>query len=290
MPELPEVETIVRALRDGGRDHSSILGKTIKDAHVFWKRTLAEPGIPTFIKRVIGQKVTQVSRRGKFVIIQFQLEYMLFHLRMSGDLQVRSDLDSNGHKIPVQLHDRLILDFTDNTRLAFNDTRKFGRAWLVTDPQTVLGDLGCEPLDPALTPVKFYKMLTSRSRQLKPLLLDQKFVAGLGNIYTDEALHLARLHPMISSENVSYEQAKTLLRSIRNVLREGIKRNGASIDWVYRGGDFQNHFRVYQCTGEPCPVCGTPIQRTVIGQRSTHFCPVCQTEPAKHKNQVRVEG
>jgi formamidopyrimidine-DNA glycosylase len=114
--------------------------------------------------------------------------------------------------------------------------------------------------------------------------LDQKFLAGLGNIYTDEALHLAKLHPMMNSLDISSEQAKVLLKSIRSVLREGIKRNGASIDWVYRGGDFQNHFSVYQCTGKPCPVCGTPIQRIVIGQRSTHYCPVCQSEPAKPKN------
>jgi formamidopyrimidine-DNA glycosylase len=242
---------------------------------------LAEPSISAFTKRIGGQKIKDVSRRGKFVILQFQSEYMLFHLRMSGDLRVEPGSESNGRKILVQKHDRLILGFTDGTRLVFNDTRKFGRAWLVADPQTILGDLGPEPLDPALTPTAFHKMLTSRSRQLKPMLLDQKFLAGLGNIYTDEALHLAKLHPMMNSKNVSSEQAQILLKSIRSVLREGIKRNGASIDWVYRGGDFQNHFRVYQCTGEPCPVCRTPIQRIVIGQRSTHFCPVCQPEPAK---------
>jgi formamidopyrimidine-DNA glycosylase len=114
---------------------------------------------------------------------------------------------------------------------------------------------------------------------LKPLLLDQKFLAGLGNIYTDEALHLARLHPLLISDRIDEVQASVLLDSIRQVLDEGIQRNGASIDWVYRGGDFQNYFRVYQRTGEPCKQCGTLIERIKLGQRSTHFCPYCQQFP-----------
>ena len=122
-------------------------------------------------------------------------------------------------------------------------------------------------------------MLHQHRRQLKPLLLDQSFIAGLGNIYTDEALHLARLHPLQRSHWIDLEQAGRLWTAIRNVLQEGIQRNGASIDWVYRGGDFQNYFRVYQRTGQPCPVCATPVERTVIGQRSSHFCPQCQPAP-----------
>jgi formamidopyrimidine-DNA glycosylase len=160
--------------------------------------------------------------------------------------------------------------------MVFNDTRKFGRVWLLEDPEEVLGLLGPEPLGESLTSSIFYGMLHCRRRQLKPLLLDQTFLAGLGNIYTDEALHHARLHPLALSDRLSIEQADRLLYSIRNVLQEGIRRQGASIDWVYRGGDFQNYFRVYQRTGEPCPECGTAILRLVIGQRGTHFCPDCQ--------------
>jgi formamidopyrimidine-DNA glycosylase len=119
-------------------------------------------------------------------------------------------------------------------------------------------------------------MLHRRSRQLKPLLMDQGFVAGLGNIYTDEALHLARLHPLALSEQITPGQSARLLAAIREVLGEGIRRNGASIDWVYRGGGYQNHFRVYGRRGSPCLVCGTPIQRLVVGQRGTHICPNCQ--------------
>jgi formamidopyrimidine-DNA glycosylase len=114
-------------------------------------------------------------------------------------------------------------------------------------------------------------------RQIKPLLLDQSFLAGLGNIYADESLNLARIHPLQRADRLTKAEARRLLASIRSVLAEGIRRNGASIDWVYRGGDFQNHFRVYQRTGQPCPRCGTPVERIVVGQRGTHFCPHCQT-------------
>jgi formamidopyrimidine-DNA glycosylase len=111
---------------------------------------------------------------------------------------------------------------------------------------------------------------------LKPLLLDQTFLAGLGNIYADESLHRAGLHPLTLSQSVTLEQAEALWQGIRDALQEGICRNGASIDWVYRGGDFQNYFRAYQRTGQPCPQCGTPIEKITVGQRGTHYCPVCQ--------------
>ncbi len=118
--------------------------------------------------------------------------------------------------------------------------------------------------------------LHRKHRQLKPLLLDQSFLAGLGNIYTDEALHIARLHPLTLSDTLTEEQARALHEAIHNVLDEGIRRNGASFDWVYRGGEFQNYFRVYDRKDQECPVCGTKIVRILVGQRSTHFCPVCQ--------------
>jgi formamidopyrimidine-DNA glycosylase len=119
-------------------------------------------------------------------------------------------------------------------------------------------------------------MLAARQRQLKPLLLDQSFIAGLGNIYVDEALHAAKLHPLASSADLDKQKAAALLTSIRKVLKDSIRANGSSIDWAYRGGNFQNKFKVYQKTGEPCPRCGTPITRIVVGQRGTHFCPSCQ--------------
>ena len=145
------------------------------------------------------------------------------------------------------------------------------------DPAEIFQNLGPEPLSDEFTTAWLQAALSTQHRQLKPLLLDQSFLAGLGNIYTDEALHMARLHPMASSDSITKEEAEILRMSIRAVLEEGILHNGASIDWVYRGGDFQNHFRVYGRQGKPCPVCGTTIERIVVGQRGTHICPTCQT-------------
>jgi formamidopyrimidine-DNA glycosylase len=266
MPELPEVETIVRSLRDPG----GLPGKRIASAEVLWAKTVAEPTPDIFTTRIVGRTIRAVERRAKFILLSLDEGNLLIHLRMSGDLRVEA-ADAELLK-----HDRLLITFTDGTRLVFNDARKFGRAWLVQESQSVLGALGPEPFDPLLTGEVLHEHIHGSKRKIKTLLLDQSMIAGIGNIYSDEALHRAKLHPETAGVDVSMVQAEALLSAIRETLEEGIKRNGASIDWVYRGGDFQNHFRVYQRTGEPCPVCGTKIERKVIGQRSAHFCPKCQ--------------
>ena len=278
MPELPEVETIVRALRQGGRNGPSILGRMVEGAQVFWDKSVAAPGAEEFIRRSAGQTVQSVGRRGKFIVIALQPDTLLVHLRMSGDLRVEAVLDEQGQPAASLAHDRLLLNLSGGMRLVFNDARKFGRAWLLDEPQQVLEKLGPEPLDEGFAPTDLYQRLQNTHRRLKPLLLDQTFVAGLGNIYTDESLHLARLHPNRLSHSLTLTEAERLWSAIRLTLQEGIDRNGASIDCVYRGGSFQIRFRVYQRTGEPCPVCGAPVIRTLVGQRGTHFCPVCQLE------------
>jgi len=264
MPELPEVETIVRALKP------ELVGKTILSADLLWARTLAIPSPAQFKKQIAGQKVLDVSRRAKYLVIRLESYSFLVHLRMSGDLVIRAG------KIKPAKHDRLLLHLSDQNCLAFNDTRKFGRVWLTSQPEKILGKLGPEPLEKDFTTQWLFENLRRRKRSLKPLLLDQSFIAGLGNIYTDECLHIARLHPLTVSNKVTREQAGELRNAIRAVLKEGIRRNGASIDWVYRGGDYQNHFRVYGREGSPCPVCGATIQKFMVGQRGTHFCPNCQ--------------
>ena len=265
MPELPEVETIARSLR------SELPGAGIASTDLRWKRTLATPSPRKFMQQVNGQVIQDVSRRGKFLNIRLTDYNLLIHLRMSGDLLIR-----NGQRVPDK-HDRLIFTLSNGRQLVFNDTRKFGRVWLTDDLDYVLGALGPEPLDQQFTPDWLFENLHRRKRQLKPLLLDQTFLAGLGNIYADEALHAAKLHPLAGSASVTRLKATALHSGIRAVLEEGIRRNGASIDWVYRGGDFQNHFRVYDRAGEPCPVCGTKIRRLTVGQRGTHICPHCQS-------------
>jgi len=277
MPELPEVETIVRKLIGvHNRAVLSIIDREIQNALVLWEGTLANQLPDDFITRVKHQSVRSVSRRGKFLVFTLSKDTLLIHLRMSGDLRLENVIDQAGKEMPIQKHDRLVLTFTSGIRLAFNNPRKFGRVWLVSDPDEILGNLGPEPLDETLDADRFYGMLQQHKRQLKPLLMDQHFIAGMGNIYTDEALYRAKLHPLRHSNTLTKEQSACLLDSLRSVLKEGIRRNGASIDWVYRGGDFQNYFNVYGRAGDPCPTCGTLIERLVVGQRGTHICPRCQ--------------
>jgi formamidopyrimidine-DNA glycosylase len=268
MPELPEVETIARKLEP------KLIGRTILDADLRWARTLAMPSPVLFKQQIRGQKIKQVTRRAKYFILNLSDASLLIHLRMSGDLSIRNSTNR------PEKHDRLVLKLSDNQSLFFNDTRKFGRVWLTSTPEELLGRLGPEPFSRDFTSRWLYNALSKRNRQLKPLLLDQTFLAGLGNIYTDEALHMARLHPLAVSNSVTMEQASALREAVRKVLKEGIRRNGASIDWVYRGGEYQNHFRVYDREGKSCAVCGAQIKRITVGQRGTHYCPECQLQSA----------
>jgi formamidopyrimidine-DNA glycosylase len=264
MPELPEVETIARSLRP------ELTGREIVSAQLLWQRTLATPSPEQFTQQITGQKILDVSRRAKYLNLRLTTYSFFVHLRMSGDLAIKDSA------YQPEKHDRLILKLSDGRQLVFNDTRKFGRVWLTVHPEDVIGGLGPEPFDPAFTPQLLHARLIERRRQMKPLLLDQSFLAGLGNIYTDEALHLSGVHPLRVSDTITVDEATRLYQAIQSVLLAGIEHNGASIDWVYRGGSFQNYFRVYNREGQPCPVCGTPIQRIAVGQRGTHFCPTCQ--------------
>ncbi len=276
MPELPEVETIRNNLRLGTTQHPSVIGQTISKGRLLWGGCLIKPSEEEFLQRLLGQNIQEIGRRGKYLVFSLSGEVLLIHLGMSGDLLVEVSIST------VAPHDRLVLDFESGQRLTFNDPRKFGRVWLLEDPSEVLDSLGPEPLDSNMSAQVFYERLHRHRRQLKPLIMDQGFLAGMGNIYTDEALHLAHLHPLRSSDQISFQEAERLWESIRQILLDSIKRNGSSIDWAYRGGDFQNYFRVYQRTGNPCPDCGASIKRFMLGQRGTHYCPVCQPLKPDH--------
>ncbi|MEW6567650.1 MAG: bifunctional DNA-formamidopyrimidine glycosylase/DNA-(apurinic or apyrimidinic site) lyase [Chloroflexota bacterium] len=276
MPELPEVETIARGLREGmGRGLPPLPGKRIVGVRLRWPGHIAVPAPRTFRRRIRGRTVLDVTRRGKYLAFALDSGTLLIHLKMSGDLVLASARD------PRDRFERTVFQLEDDLELRFNDARKFGKIYLVDDPQPVLGRLGPEPLDNGFTWKQLAQLLLGRRRPLKSLLLDQTFLAGVGNIYADEALHRARLHPLRRSDSLSEAEVRRLWRGIRDALRSGLRHNGASLDWVYRGGDFQNHFRVYQRQGEPCLVCRTPITRLVIGQRSSHYCPVCQPEATR---------
>ena len=270
MPELPEVETVARGLRE------LLIGRTITDVHVYWKRTVARPSVAVFKQRLPGLRIRAVNRRAKYLVFELSRrasrqasDYLLIHLKMTGQLDVTSRQRS------IDKHDRVIFDLSGGRQLRFNDTRKFGRMYLVSDPESVTGRLGPEPLDESFTSEVFTRRLAGRKGRLKPLLLDQTFIAGLGNIYADEALWRARLHPLRRADTLTDAETGALYRSIRAALRDGIQQNGASFDWVYQSGEYD--FRVYDREGKPCRRCKRPIHKIVVAQRGTHFCAYCQS-------------
>lgn len=235
-----------------------------------WDKTVATPSVAEFSRNILGQTIREVDRRGKFIVIQLTTYSLLLHLRMSGDVFI-----TEGSYIPAK-HDRLLLPITGGKTLVFNDTRKFGRVWLVSDPAQVTGTLGPEPLDADFTLDRFRAILASSRRNIKTLLLDQKRISGMGNIYTDEALFLAGINPNKNTNDLTEAQISRLHQAMIQVLQEGIRQNGASFDWVYRGGSFQNHFNVYKRENLDCTVCGTKITKSRISQRGTHYCSNCQ--------------
>ena len=271
MPELPEVETIAQTLRRGNGS-PPLPGQRITGVTIRWSRHIAMPSVTTFRRRIRGRTIADVKRRGKYLVFPLDRGTMLIHLRMSGDLAlVPADT-------PSGRYDRTVFYLEDGQELRFSDARKFGKIFLLDDPDIILGKLGPEPLDINFTPQILASRLAKHRRAIKPLIMDQTFLAGLGNIYTDEALYHARIHPLRRSDSLDMNEITALWQGVRDALKLGLHHSGASIDWVYRGGDFQHHFRVYQRAGEPCHRCGTLIERIIVGQRGTHYCPTCQGE------------
>jgi formamidopyrimidine-DNA glycosylase len=275
MPELPEVETIARQLRGETPGAPALVGRTIQRAQALWAREISAPSAKAFERRMRGCVVQSVGRHGKYLIIELKTKpfgspspegfvYMFIHLRMSGRLDVVAQADA------YTPHARVVWLLDEGLALRFDDARKFGRVTLVDDTALVLGKLGPDALD--ISADDFAQRLRAKRGALKSILLDQAFIAGVGNIYADESLFISKLHPRRAADTLSEADALRLHASIRQILLEGIAANGASFDWVYPGGDYQHNFRVYQRTGEPCMVCGRPIERIIIGQRSTHFC------------------
>ncbi|MBX7214502.1 MAG: bifunctional DNA-formamidopyrimidine glycosylase/DNA-(apurinic or apyrimidinic site) lyase [Thermoflexales bacterium] len=267
MPELPEVETIARTLRAGT---TPLLGRAIQRAEVRWPREVTGMSAAAFEARLRGARVEAIGRHGKYLVLALPpAGHLLIHLRMSGRLDVVAAAEADTP------HARVLWWLDDGHVLRFDDARKFGRVWLVDDPAEVLQALGPDALDLGVD--DFRARLAGKRGALKPLLLDQRVVAGIGNIYADEALWRARLSPLRAAAGMRATTAGRLHAAVQEALHAGLAANGASIDWVYPGGNFQNDFKAYGRTGQPCLRCGRPIRRIVVGQRATHFCPHCQT-------------
>jgi formamidopyrimidine-DNA glycosylase len=298
MPELPEVETVARDLQH------SVAGATIRSAAVHWERTIRHP-LPAerFVAEIAGATIRRVSRRAKTVLVHLEDGRVLtVALRMTGALIVAEP------GTPPDPYARVLFALDDGRELRYRDMRKFGRIGLwpggglrsvgagrgarsrkVAEGRgryrigEVFSGHGPEPLARSFTASRFAERLSRRSAKLKTLLLDQSFVAGVGNIYADEALWRARLHPLRAADTLTDVEVRRLHRAVRQVLRQGITNRGSSFsDYVGvdgEPGDNAERLIVYRRTDQPCYRCGRPIRRIVVGQRSTHFCPRCQPEP-----------
>jgi formamidopyrimidine-DNA glycosylase len=270
VPELPEVETVRTYLEPvlAGRRLDRV---EINDARLV--RPFDPAGVAAELE---GERVASVERRGKYLVIRFDSGLaLLVHLRMTGGFP----------KAPSS-HERAVLTLDDGTRVAFRDVRRFG-TWEVHDGAAaaahLAGRLGPEPLGPAFTKAFLRQRLAGRAAPVKAAILDQRAVAGLGNIYADESLWRARVHPRRPAGSLTPAEVDRLHRGIRAALERGIATEGADLgDGVYASGSMQDEFRVYGKAGEPCPRCRTPIEKIVVAGRGTSFCPRCQPEVLAH--------
>jgi formamidopyrimidine-DNA glycosylase len=270
MPELPEVETVVRNLR------VPLIGRTIESMWYDWRRTIHSPEPQEFAARIQGQTFRAINRRAKYILCELDHDTLVVHLKMTGRLYV-ADKDAI-YDADRWLHFQLELD--GDKQLRFSDARKFGKVYLTDDIALITGALGPEPLDNGFTSDTLGERLHGRSKAIKALLLDQSFIAGVGNIYADEALFRAKIHPQRRADTLIDDEIMRLYDSIRAALTAGIEYEGASINWYRKPdgtlGESQNHFYVYGRDGQPCLSCGCPIEKIRVVQRGTHFCPNCQ--------------
>jgi len=292
MPELPEVETVARDLR------GLVVGARITGVRVSWLKTLRSQDVATFEAAVVGRTIIGTSRRAKLVVLDLDdASAITIHLKMTGQLFV---VRSGAMEDP---YIRLVLTFADGRELWFRDIRKFGRVGIARrtgaggDLEGELGGekgfkgFGPEPLEDAFTARVFRARIRGRKSRLKPLLLDQGFLAGVGNIYADEALWAARLHPLRAAASLKPADASRLYREVRRILFEAVAQRCSSIDdYTAPEGDgsMQERLLVYQRAGEPCFRCGRPVRRIVVGGRSTHFCSWCQRLPTSEQAGARA--
>ncbi len=310
MPELPEVEYTARQLR------SSVVGTTISNALVFWERTIGHPELAAFLLKVADRRIEAIRRRGKYLVLDLEGDLFLsIHRRMTGNLfllpagwEIDTSLqeadplawstkgpsffatsavdpveDSSYSVDPAKTwYCRVCFNLADGRHLLYTDPRKFGRIelWPRDCEAVAFKDLGPEPLGTAFNAKQLAQALAGRKSAIKQVLLAQEAVAGLGNIYADEALYFASIHPLRRADSLSAAEIELLYQGIVSVLTLGIEHGGTSFsgyrDLWGEAGDNYNHMKVYQQDGKPCLRCGALIERIVLAQRGTHFCPGCQ--------------
>ncbi len=273
MPELPEVETIRRDLLP------QVIGRTITRVRVLpgSERIVKNVSARALARRLDGRCIDDLTRRGKYLLLRLDGDrpplYLAVHLRMTGSLLYRHASD------PADGYVRAVISLDDGSELRYADLRKLGQIWVVESPKAI-GALGPEPLEPDFTVAKLCDALSHRRAPIKSVLLDQRAIAGLGNIYTDEALFAAKIHPLRLANSLSDAEVRRLHRAIRRVLNDALDNRGSSfrdyVDAAGREGRHHLQVKVFRRTGQACYVCGTKIARIKVGGRSTHFCPHCQ--------------
>ena len=270
MPELPEVETIKNELIP------YVVGRGITGVTLSWPAIVRQPPVQEFCSRLIGQEITGITRRGKYLLIGLSGgELLIIHLRMTGSLII------GRHSPEPPKYIRATIHLDNDTSIFFRDPRKLGVMWLAKDTNDIDNKLGPEPLEAGFTPKVLSERLAKRTAPIKALLLDQKLIAGVGNMYADEVLFAARIHPLRTGGSLSQEEVKRLHSAIQQILWAAIDNKGASVDTYFRpdGTEGTAHFEfkvAHQLGGKYCLVCGGPIERTVVRNRGTYYCPRCQ--------------
>jgi len=290
MPELPEVETI-------RRDLSALIGKKIIALNIISPKTASHPAA-FFKQALIGKKLIKIERRGKLLIFVFPNDlFLLVHLKMTGQLifQSKNKKIVGGHSLAAgsyeksvggelpNKHTRAIFDFSSGGKLFFNDLRKFGYLKLVDSQELkriLEKNYGPEPLTPEFTVSRLKEILKTRRINIKAVLLNQKLIAGLGNIYVDESLFAAGIRPMRPANQVKPKEIEKLLKEINKLIKKAISYRGTTfsnyVDSKGQKGNFSSLLKVYGRGGKPCVICGTPIYKIKIAGRGTHYCPNCQ--------------
>ena len=267
MPELPEVETIRNELLP------HIIGRKFTGVTIYDARLVRQPSVEEFCPKLAGQSVDNLERRGKYLIFRLSSsEVLIIHLRMAGALLLNPEQPDK--------YARAVFQFDTGSQLVFTDRRRLGVIWLVESEQTIIGRLGPEPLAPEFTAKTLAERLQKHQAPVKAVLLDQAFIACIGNMYADEALFAAKLHPLRKANSLSAQEVQNLYKAIRDVLWSAIGSKGASVDTYKRPdgglGTAQFSFRVAHRKGKQCPTCGATIQRLAIRNRGSYFCPDCQ--------------
>ncbi len=272
MPEKPEVITVVNSLKP------LLLGRTIKQCNVYWDNIIAYPVTDEFRKEVIGQKINDITTRGKFIVMVLDEYKLLIHLRMEGKFFFRKKTE------PLNKHEHVEFILDNDTSFRFHDVRKFGKMYLIfkndVDSVKPLCDIGYEYYDDNLTKEYLYEKIHKKKLPIKTVLLDQSIIAGIGNIYDDEILFMSRIHPLRRACDIRLDECDEIIKNTRVILEKAIKLGGTTIKSFTSSegvhGLFQNELLVHSKLGESCPVCGNIIEKIKVGGRGTYYCSKCQ--------------